>query len=311
MEWEELHRRLIQTFTTNGIIGNKVLQVMEHEKAYGSVVAKAYRGHEILSHSFQEFYINTIEMAASIWKDKDRLCTPPTYSESLLWHLGNFRSIRTIDILFHSGYPTESLARLRYLKESALFLGAMLSGLTTYSQIKGLNDSKKITEDDMDLIRKNQIKEERRIFELMLRKKSNLDKNDIVNLKRWEDYFNKETHGAFLTLAFEHGPAIKGAEATSVAPKRQHRSCAMFINRFSEIAWMLHRTLPIMQLSNHPFSDEWKNKWKLLDDNFLMVEKQLAEMNKPIGHTFIRFMETKFPFDAEVCFDTIDLVNDN
>jgi hypothetical protein len=308
MGWEELQHRLTDAFTMYGVVGYRICHVIEYEKAYGAFIERTYKGHSILSLSFQEFYTDTIEAALSVCNQEDGKPTPPRYLESVLWHLGNFRNIRAVDILFHNGYPMDGLARLRHLKESAIFLDAMLSGLTTYSRIKGwdgvVTPGKKLIAKDMELIRKNRMQEEKRILGLMLRKSSGLADTDIAKLEKWENYFHEEVHGAFLTQVLEHGPAIRGEDTISVAPKPHECSCFMFMNRFCEVAWMLHRTLPIMQLSTHRFGSEWADKWKLIDDNFFVLEKSIAEMGKSIGDIFIRFMEMKFPFDSETCFDT-------
>lgn len=304
MGWEDLMNKLADAFTTDGIVGDGIGPILELEKTYGEFVEKTYKGHSILSHCFQEFYKDTIETAATVWKEKDRKPTPPTYSETLLWHLGNFRCVRAVDVLFHNGYPMDGFARLRHLKESALYLGAMFSGLTTFSRINGLDgvvSGKPLTREDMNVIRQKRKQEEKRLLGLMIRATSGLPPEHIELLERWESYFHEEVHGAHLTQVFEHGPAITGEDTTSVAPKPREKSCAMFINRFCEIAWMLHRTLPIMQLTYRPFGAHWNHKWHLLDENFRVMEGSLAEMGKKIGEVFIAFVDTKFPF-TPVCF---------
>lgn len=67
---------------------------------------------------------------------------------------------------------------------------------------------------------------------------------------------------------------------------------------------MLHRTFPIMQLSQRRFDNNWIQKWQLLDDNFRCMEESLAAMGKKIGSVFIAFIDAKFPFDPKCCFDT-------
>ncbi len=308
MGWEELMNELADVFTTNGIVGYRIGKVIEHEKAYSSFVEKTYKGHSILSHSFQEFYMDSLELAGAVWQEKNRRVTPPTYTETWLWHLGNFRCLRAVDILFHNGYPMDGFARLRHLKESALYLAALLTGLTTYNQVTGiegvLHATQPPTREDVDQIRKNRMSEERRLLGLMIRKDSGLTEDQLFELGRWEGFFHQEVHGGNLTQVLEHGPAIRGEDTTSVAPKPREKACAMFINRFCEIGWMLHRTLPILQLSYRQFDEEWRKKWHLLDQNFLTMEQSLADMGKNIGSVFIEFMNVKFAFTPDHNFDT-------
>jgi len=305
MGWEDLQQKLEDTFTLDGVIGKKVSLVMEYEKNYGNFVEEKYRGHSILVHSFQEFFIETLEIAGSAWNEHDRKPTPPTYSETWLWHLANFRSLRAIDILFHNGYPMDGFARLRHLKESALYLAALLSGLTTYNAVNGIEGVEKITtREDMEQVRKRRMKEERRLLGLMIRKDSGFSEDQLRELGQWEEFFHQEVHGAMLTQVLEHGPAAQGKDTVSVAPKPRERSCAMFINRFDEVAWMLHRTLPILQLSYRPFGDNWQKKWRLLDENFYAIEQSLADMGKKIGTVFIDLINKKFAFTPEHNFDS-------
>ncbi len=308
MGWEDLQNRLADAFTTDGIVGNRLLQVIEAEKTYCAFIERTLKGHSILSHCFQEFCTDTLGAAASVWKAKEPTSTPPSYSGVFPWHLANFRSIRPVDILFHSRYPMDGFARLRYLKEEALYLGALLSGLTSYSKIKGwdgvVKPGKVPTPEEMDQVSRNRKKEEKRVLCLMIREKSGLAPEQLMQLHRWETFFNLEVHGARLTQALEHGPALRGEDTLSLAPKRRQASCAMFMNRFSEVAWMLHRTLPILQLSTRRFDAAWGRKWQLLDDNFLSMVQSLADLGKPFGNVFVAFVSQKFPFEPEVCFDT-------
>lgn len=312
MGWEELQKELIEAFTTDGVIGKKILSLIEREKTYGEFVENEFRGYSILSHSFLEFYANSMEFAASVWRDKKKRPTPPTYSETLLWHMGNFRNLRAIDILFRSGYPMDGFARLRILKESALYLAAMLIGITTYEKISGwdgiMQNGKTLVEKDMSAIRKKRKKEEMRVLNLMIRKGSGLPTEHLDNLKFWEGLFNEEVHGARLTQHFEHGPAVKGEETITIAPKPHQRSIAMFINRFCEICWMLHRTLPILQLKRNPFDEDWQYKWKLLDNNFkATLEEGLIKHGKKLGDSLKLLMNVKFAFGPSDSFDAIVL----
>ena len=153
-------------------------------------------------------------------------------------------------------------------------------------------------------MRRNSMKEENKILGLMLRKKAGLAPEDIAQLQKWESFFNKEVHGATLTQAFEHGPALQGEGGISVAPIPNKDSIGMFMNRFTEVAWMLHRTLPMLQLSSQRFDSEWMGKWKLLDQNFHEMVKGTAELEREFFYTIIRFVNTKFPFNEETCYDT-------
>jgi len=305
-DWEKLLTGLADAFTTDGIIGKKLYQVNQKEKAYGEYVEHTWRGHSIISHAFQEFYIETLQTAATVWQETNQEPTPPTYAETFMWHLANFRSLRAVDILFHNGYPMDGFARLRHLKESAVFLAAILGGITSWTEIKGFEgvpSRKRFTPEDVRRIQAKRMKEERRVLNAIVRKESGLSEKQKDELRIWADFFHQEVHGAQLTQFLEHGPAMRGEDTTSVAPKPREDSCAMFMNRFSEVAWMLHRTLPILQLSNRTFDETWNQKWFLLDQNFKKNEECLQDMGKKIAGVFLEFIEIKFPFGPHFTFD--------
>lgn len=300
MNTEEWQKRLEQTFSRNGVVGYLLNDVLSAEKNYSILVEDKYQGHSVLSHSFQHFYIESIHEATKYWKDKDRTPLPDYYSGICLQHLTIFRNIRAADVLFHNGYPMDGFARLRHIKDSVIFLAAIMNGFTTLSAINGLPAENglntPISDDGYKIIVRNRKTEERRVLDIMIRNKSGLDPIHLNRLSQWETMFNDEVHGARLTMALEHGPAAKGEDTTTIAPKFRERSCGMFMNRFSEVCWMLHRTLPFLQLSYKPFNDIWVNKWHILDDSFLYMEQSLANAQKDIAKAIISMIEKKFPF---------------
>ena len=289
--------KLADAFTSNGIVGYGLKKVIDREAAYSSSVEKKYKGYSVLFHSFQEFYMDSIELAGAM-SDDPKQKPPPVYWDIWLWHLGCFRALRSTDILFHSGYPLEGVPRLRFLKESAVFIAAIHTGKTTYDKLmgaEGTSHGRAIpSKEAMDQIRKKRQNEERKLLGLTLRKKSGLTQEQQAELERWESFFNMETHNGFLTQALEFLD-----RPVSVAPNPSDDSCSLFINRFCEIQWMLHRTIPFLQLSTKMFNDEWHKKWNLLNQSFQFMQQNLADTGKPIGTVFIEFMELKFPFTFE------------
>ena len=305
MRWEELQQELEEAFTTEGILGKRILAIAQRELDYKILVESTFRGHQVLSLSFQEFFAETLEISASVWKEDNRKPTPPTFSEIFRWQLANFRNLRASTIIFSNGYPFDGLARLRQLKESALFLGAMLAGLTTYPKINGddPNDIEKggtFTREESGKRRTRRKKEESRVLGLMLRKKSGFSVHQLAELETWEGFFHSEVHGTRLTRFID----IRADRPITLAPSFVELSCAMFINRYSEICWMLHRTMPILQLSYRKFGNEWARKWDLLDINFQETEKGLVTLGKPIGRAITDFVTSKFNFSPDYCFDT-------
>ena len=77
----------------------------------------------------------------------------------------------------------------------------------------------------------------------------------------------------------------------------------MLMNRWVEVAWMAHRLFPTLQLPATLFTEEWRSKWKVLDESFVAIVQALStELNKKIGDAMVDFVTTKFPFTAvSVC----------
>jgi hypothetical protein len=308
VDWKELQRDLENTFKTDGVIGKNISLIKRSELAYGEYIDSTLRGQYLLSLCFQEYFVETIQYAASYFPQKGGQTIPLGYAETLQWQLSNFRTIRAVDVLFHNGYPLEGFARLRHLKESALFLAAIHSGLTTLQKIRGhigdILNKKEFTSEDLGTIRNNRKKEQRKVRGLMLGNDSGLSAEHLSELRIWEDLFDEEVHGAGLTRALDLGLS----NSITIAPVPKQLSYAMFINRYCEICWMLHRTLPFLQLARSRFDETWMKKWWLLDENFLASEISLEDMGKDLATVLIDFINTKLAFNSSCCFDTPPMV---
>ena len=306
MGWQDLQRELAEAFTTDTVLAKKIEAIAVREAAYGLLVKSSFKGYEVIINAFQEFFAESLEFAYSVWTLPDRKPTPPSYAEVVRWHLANFKNLRAALACFYNGYPLDGYALLRRLKESALCLGALLSGITTYPQLNGDDpalapSNAPFTQKDMQNMRERRKKEERRILRIMIRKESGLPPDVLEELGSWEDFFHLEVHGSRLTRFID----IRSNKPNSLAPAYDKMTCAMFLNRFSEICWMLHRTLPILQLSYRRFDDHWLRRWNLLDANFIESEGGLAAMEKKLAGDFITFMNIKFGFAPTLCFDTL------
>jgi hypothetical protein len=56
-------------------------------------------------------------------------------------------------------------------------------------------------------------------------------------------------------------------------------------------------------LRDRPFQEPWGDKWRVLDDSFLFMEKALADLGKRIGSVIIDLMAAKLPFGPETVFE--------
>lgn len=96
---------------------------------------------------------------------------------------------------------------------------------------------------------------------------------------------------------------MKGQGALPVLPKFEEMPFTMFMNRFSEVGWMLHRLIPLLQVAEAPLSDGWRDKWQVLDESFAQtVESLTQQLGKAIGAAVVELVKVKFPFTAKHVF---------
>jgi hypothetical protein len=71
---------------------------------------------------------------------------------------------------------------------------------------------------------------------------------------------------------------------------------AMYVNRVAEVAWMVLRTYPLLQLAPGSFGQEWHRKWDILDDSFRVYVGALARLGKKVADAVIALIDSKFDF---------------
>lgn len=219
------------------------------------------------------------------------------YTISILSFITQFRSLRAAEILSMKGYPLDGYALQRNMMEQALFIGAVANGVTSFQALlgtKGIDSSKKWNEDDMQSIFKNRLNEERRVTSEMIGDKSGLDPRHVEELTKWERMFNYQVHGARFTHYREAAKWIIEKGEPSIGPRIDDEASAMYMNRASEIGWMILRGLPYLQLDDMPFDHEWRTKWGVLDDSFRFSVEGLGNIGKKIAHAFITMIDAKF-----------------
>ena len=93
---------------------------------------------------------------------------------------------------------------------------------------------------------------------------------------------------------------MRGSGPLHLLPRYEESAWVLYMCRFTEIAWMLHRLLPTLQPIDHPFGDAWAHKWRVLDQSFAECVSGLSEqLGKPIGNAHVELVEMKFPFSPD------------
>jgi hypothetical protein len=121
---------------------------------------------------------------------------------------------------------------------------------------------------------------------------SGLAVEDQGHLTAWWEMFHQEVHGSRLTMWIKHGESLKGTKLLSLAPMFSEPECTMYVNRFTEAAWMLHRLLPwLIQAPSR--AERWESQWNLLDRVF---NDSVTTIPKPMFAAFGRLMAARLDF---------------
>jgi hypothetical protein len=133
----------------------------------------------------------------------------------------------------------------------------------------------------------------------MSKPKDSRDVEHYRELKRWNDLFNMEVHGARMSFAVEGQAWIQGLSSLPIFPTPDSQSFKMYLNRSSEIAWILLRTFPFLQVEPKAFGSEWARKWQILDESFHFMVEGLERIGKKVAAALIHFVDTRFSFNPE------------
>ncbi len=103
-------------------------------------------------------------------------------------------------------------------------------------------------------------------------------------LIQWNRLFNWEAHRGLLTM-FRASKRVMDAKKFEMVlgPTPDELNETMYMNRCTEIGWMILRLLPFMRRAETPKDEDWNKKWKLLDDSFKMMVDGLGGLGKKIA----------------------------
>ncbi len=303
MDTAEWRQRLEATFTKNGVIVGKLQNVIAAEKVYPLFVQEQFYDNLLLVNSFLTFFAETLTLASDQYDERPDAPCVQSCGSLLVNQTANFRRFRAAENLLYVGYSLSGFALLRDLKDQALILGALCNGSTTYSEMIGVDNDTvpdgHPTEANLGAILARKKREERHVRSLMLGRNSGLEDKHRQMLKLWEDMFHREVHGSQVTMAVEGRRWMEGKGPLPILPSRRPKSGIMYVNRSSEIGWMLLRTLPFLQLKEEAFGLGWAHRWTVLDESFRYMVAALDEIGKEIGGAIIHLVDSKFPFTPE------------
>jgi len=199
----------------------------------------------------------------------------------------------------------QGYAAMRSVRDQAWVLWAAATGLGTFGELFGWEgvEGGNWTPEVQAQIVGNRRKFEGYIRAHVIGKRSGLSEEAQIELLRWDRMFNQEAHRGLFTL-FRASQDIIGPKGHkfSLVPFPDDMLDAMFLNRSTEINWMILRLLPFVRRKETHY-DGWVTKWKLLDDSFKFMHRGFTELGKKIAPAFAEMMDKKFGFDENVFFE--------
>jgi hypothetical protein len=260
---------------------------------------KRFRGYLALSDAFKSFILETTEAFNVDLRPRIQAPLSEFHAIFVPRLIFAWQSLCGAERLALHGYPLQAYATTRNVFDSLQALSAALQGLVDFYATEGVVPGQNF---DLAQVKKLRRRTETEVSLLMSGSKSGLSQATIAELAVWDEMFNYEVHGARLSLAGAIS-FMKGQASLPLVPSFKESDFAMFMNRYCEIAWMLHRLVPLIQPPSIPFDSTWKEKWVVIDDSFeLTVHSLTKENGKAIGGAIVEYVRAKFPFDANATF---------
>ena len=258
-----------------------------------------YKGYLALSDSFKALFLESVELFNTQCRPKVKTPLSEHYLMFMPRVANAFMLLCGAERTAIRGYPYQGYTILRNVFDDAVLTSAALQHLTTFYSIEGLDLGKPF---DITEVKKLRKATEREVRKRMTGSESGLRPKTIDEFVQWDALFDYETHGARLSLALAKG-WLHGTEPLGFLPKFSEGTFAIFMNRFSEIAWMVHRLLPAVQPPAAPLPTVWGDKWRVVDECFeKMVHSLSKEQGKYIGEAIVEFVHAKFPFNERSTF---------
>lgn len=217
------------------------------------------------------------------------------------------RKLRGSYVLAVRSYPGPAYTLLRDVLERSVLLSTLFQGNIAYGDLMGVrsDDNPNGTMEELSNRRRNyRQKVERKILNTYFGGESGLNALSQVKIQKWKDLFDQETHGSYLSSSYASIDWFDPNGGLSILEDPSAPMSVMFMNRHYEVSWMPLRLLPNLQTSEYTFDDNWKIKWRILDDSFWQASKSLGQLGKDIGEVIIEFVEKKFPFSADAHWAT-------
>jgi hypothetical protein len=250
----EFQKRLDDVSEYNGVPYGRMHLLFEEEEKHSREAVQLNKGYVALSNAFKCHFLETVELHNVECHPKVTTPLSEFYVIFVPQLVHSFQSLCGAERLALKGYPYQAYTLLRNIFDNLVLFSAALQKMTDFYSIEGLSPGAKFDIKDSIKLRKAT---ENSVLQQMTGKLSGLSQSTIDELKKWDDYFNYEVHGARVSLSTSQA-YMKGQKPLPVVPKYNKSAFGMFANRYCEVGWMTHRLLPTVQPPSVLMPSEWK-----------------------------------------------------
>jgi hypothetical protein len=300
MSPEDFVKRLEAISSPYGTLTPELRRLADAEANCAAEIGR-YKGYGALSNAFKHFVLSTVPRFNVEIRPRVKDALPAQYGMLFEKLVQNYQSLRAAEIAALNGYPLQAYTILRNVFDAAVLASAAMQGFTDFERLEGIRQGEPV---DMQRVKRNRKSEEQAVRHRMDGQGSSLGAQTIAHLKALDDLYDTETHGARLSAAQSAG-WLKGTEPLPVSPVFSEFKASIFINRFCEVGWMVHRLIPLIQPPGIMFAPEWSSAWRVIDESFEITVTSLTKsLGKPVGAAVCEFVRAKFPFSDTSTFPT-------
>lgn len=294
-------REIEEAFAFDGVIGGAYLsELIELEREAGAAFVGQYAGHRVLTDAFFDFFSGTLTNVTDLVRQVGWPPNTSHYSIALTMLFTALRSARAAELMSLHGYMYQGYSQLRSVKDQAFVLSAAANGMVSLDELFGAKAlsvfAEGTTRDEKSkAIVKARWDAEKRVVKFLMN--TDLSESTRYEMERWDRLFNWEAHRGLFTFYHDLQRVVeRNPIALSLSPVTDGYASAMFMNRSFEVSWLLLRILPVLQVPPLEFTQDWIEKWHLLDRSFRLMAESLGDIGKKIGPAFIEFIDRKFMF---------------
>lgn len=295
----EFQERLDQAFMHHGKPYGRLSAITDEEAKHAAESADKLRGHYALEKAFKCVFIESIELVNTYCRKHMKVQLSEHFQMFLPRLVHSFRVVCGASYAAAGGYPRMAFTTLRNAFDDCVMTSAALQNLTDFYSVEGLDPNKAF---DPLTYRANRKTEERKVNKLMLGSNSGLEQATQDALKHLNDLYDMEVHGGRLSMT-DAIAFMKMEGPLRVVPHFVPQTFALYMNRFVEVAWLVHRLLPAVQPPDAPMPDDWAHRWHVVDESFELGVRALYEdSGRKVGQEYPKFVAAKFPFNAKAVF---------